>query len=61
METQGLLLLKRLRKLYWDHNVQPERFSKANFPNRLAGRPSQSGGVAKIGAKGVRATRFEIA
>jgi hypothetical protein len=39
IETQSLLLLKRLRKLNWDFKVQPKRFSKRNFLNTFAGRP----------------------
>jgi uncharacterized protein (TIGR02391 family) len=36
LETQSLLLLKRLRKLYRDQKVGPRRFCKANFLNRAA-------------------------
>jgi hypothetical protein len=39
LEAQGLLLLKRLRKLYYDHKVQPQRFYKGNFLNFAAQRP----------------------
>jgi Protein of unknown function (Hypoth_ymh) len=37
IETQALLLLKRFKTIYYDHKVQPERFSKQNILNRSAG------------------------
>ena len=36
LETQAILLLYRLRKLYWDHKAQPQKFFKGNFLCRSA-------------------------
>lgn len=43
VEIQAVLLLKRLKNIYYDHKVQPERFCKANILNRAAGRPDPYG------------------
>jgi hypothetical protein len=45
LDTQAVLLLKRLRQRYHDHKVQPQRFCKANFVNRAA-RTSDPEGLA---------------
>jgi len=39
LETQAILLLKRLRKIYCDHKVQPQQFNKGNMLNRAAQMP----------------------
>jgi hypothetical protein len=39
LETQAILLLKRLRNVYYDHKVQPAQFCKGNILNKFAQRP----------------------
>lgn len=48
IETQALLLLKRLKTVYLDHKVQPEDFSKQNILNRYAGYTDPQGIAAGL-------------